>query len=113
MAATKGSKPLITKGVYDIALKYLQNTDKANIPHFVRKLEKKESYLAECLGRLAKTISTTHANRLKEETGVTMSKEHFASLALDLYVMSWFSYLILDIARDIEFEKNMQETMGL
>jgi len=112
MAALKGKKPLIDKRIYDLAVEFLKKVDKHQIPDFVKKFEKKETYLAEHLSELCKIISETHAKRLKKEHNINLSSEHQSSIALDLYIIGWFSYLILDLANDINFEEYMKSMYG-
>ena len=103
-----GSKPLIDQSIYSKANKYLQKVDDRNIPHFVKALEEKEKYLAERMMQTAEYLSSLHAKKLQEKYGVDLEEVDVSSITLDMYIVGWFNYMLLDTARDIEFEEEMK-----
>ncbi len=107
-----GSKPLITKKVYLTASRYLKKVDERNIPHFVKALEEKEEYLAENMMQNASYLSNLHAEAFKKKHGIDMEESEINSMTLDIYIVGWFNYMVLDIARDVQFEKEMEGMWG-
>jgi len=109
MAVALGSKPLVTPGVYRASRKLAGDIDHKNIPKFIEEYEDKEPHLAEQMVQQTIYLARAFASRVRKEHNIRLTREEVDSLALDHYINGWFHYMLLDKARDSQFELDMDE----
>ena len=106
MALHLGKKPMADEFTMKILLGSLKNLDERSVPRFVKPLELKEKSMASTFNELCRTIARKRREQI--EQGDEVNDEIFeASLALDLYIMTWFGVHCSDAIKDLDFVEFM------